>query len=156
MIKQEEGTLAEANPWSGGGRVSQAGSEQVDQSSAIVERPLAEVNPSVGERKVAVKKSRKSASFCVNTVRVTRRPLKGTTDILQYRRWSGTIVERRGGSKKLKTGRAHPLVQRGRRQAFVRPKKLNQEVISKYLSCTWGLKGNFSARVVSSIIVKFF
>ena len=117
MVEREEGTLAEVNPWSGGGCTSQAGSEQSDRSSGSVERPLAEVNPLVGGRRAETKRSRKSPSFCVNTVRVVKQvieqPWKGAafglgTDLIQYRRWIGTIVERRGGSKKLKTGRAHP------------------------------------------------
>ena len=84
---------------------------------------------------------------------VIEQPLKGATlglgtDLTQYRRWFGTIVERRGGSKKLKTGRAHPLVQRGRRQAFVRPRKLNPEVVSKYLHIHKGLGGKSFSRIV--------
>ena len=76
------------------------------------------------------------------------------TDIIQYRRAISAIVERRGGSKKLKTGRAHPLVQRGRRQAFVRPRKLNPEVVSKYLHIHKGLGGKSFSRIVLQTVAK--
>ena len=157
MAEREEGVPAEVDPLSEKNHASQAGSEQVDQLSENVERPLAEVNPLVGGRRAVIERSRRSPSFCVNTVRVVKQvieqPWKGAafglgTDLIQYRRWIGTIVERRGGSKKLKTGRAHPLVQRGRRQAFVRPRKLNSEVISKCLHMYKGLRGKSFPRIV--------
>ena len=153
VAEREERIPAEANPLSEENHASQAGSEQVDQASESVEWPLSEVSLSVGGRRAAIQRSRLRPSFCTNTVRVVKQliedPLKSValglgTDIIRYR----TIVERRGRSKKLKTGRAHPLVQRGRRQAFVRPRKLNTEVVSKYLHMHEGLRGKFRSRIV--------